>query len=233
MAARPVGLGCRPRRCGPGGPHRAGSEPALPGCRSGAVLGLGLARALGLALAWLRPRAALVVSLLATAITAAVTVPNSPSEPWPWATTAAFGTSFVLAIVGARGLGRRELLTWWIVIQVLGVVAMASAPDRGDWSGLFVMAVLSGVAAVVGDLLRSRAEARRRLVEQESISKEERASAGACRSGPGSPVSFTMSSRTTCPSWWSVRTVRRIASRSCGTTYGLNSRRSPNRRGRR
>ncbi|MFG1819429.1 sensor histidine kinase [Kribbella sp. NPDC049174] len=144
----------------------------------GAVLGLGLARALGLALAWLRPRAALVVSLLTTAITAAVTVPIAPSEPWPWATTAAFGTSFVLAIVGARGLGRYELLTWWIVIQVLGAVATVSAPERGDWGGLFVMAVLSGVAAVVGDLLRSRAEARRRLVEQESISKEERAERG-------------------------------------------------------
>ena len=141
----------------------------------GAVLGLGLARALGLALVWLRPRAALVVSLLTTAITAAVTVPISPSEPWPWATTAAFGTSFVLAIAGARGLGRLELLTWWIVIQVLGAVATALAPERGDWVELFVMAVLSGVAAVVGDLLRSRAETRRRLVEQESISKEERA----------------------------------------------------------
>ncbi|TCO32804.1 signal transduction histidine kinase [Kribbella steppae] len=141
----------------------------------GAVLVLGLARALGLALVWLRPRAALVVSLLTTAITAAVTVPISPSEPWPWATTAAFGTSFVLAIAGARGLGRRELLTWWIVIQVLGAVATALAPERGDWVELFVMAVLSGVAVVVGDLLRSRAETRRRLVEQESISKEERA----------------------------------------------------------
>ena len=141
----------------------------------GAVLGLGLARALGLALVWLRPRAALVVSLLTTAITAAVTVPISPSEPWPWATTAAFGTSFVLAIAGARGLGRLELLTWWIVIQVLGAVATALAPERGDWVELFVMAVLSGVAAVVGDLLRSRAETRRRLVEQEGISREERA----------------------------------------------------------
>jgi signal transduction histidine kinase len=144
----------------------------------GAVLALGFARGLALALAWLQPRAALVVCLLATVITAAVTMPNSPSEPWPWGTTAAFGTSFVLAIVGARGMGRRELLTWWIVIQVVGAVALASAPDRGDWGGLVVMAGLSGVAALVGDLLRSRAEAGHRLAEQEDISKEERAERG-------------------------------------------------------
>ncbi|WP_433159572.1 histidine kinase [Kribbella sp. CA-247076] len=141
----------------------------------GAVLALGLARALSLALVWLHPRAALVGSLLVTAIAAAVTVPVAPSEPWPWATTSAFGTSFVLAIAGARGLGRNELLLWWIAIQVLGLVAVASAPERGGWGGLFVMAVLSGVAGVVGELLRSRGETRRRLAQQEGISKEERA----------------------------------------------------------
>jgi signal transduction histidine kinase len=144
----------------------------------GAVLALGLARGVALALAWLQPRAALVVSLLVTAITAAATVPNTPSEPWPWGTTAAFGTSFVLAIAGARGVGRHELLTWWLAIQVLGPVALVSAPARGDWGGLVVMAGLSGVAAVIGDLLRSRAETGRRLAEQEDISKEERAERG-------------------------------------------------------
>jgi len=137
--------------------------------RLAAVLVLGFARGLALALAWLRPRTALVVSLLVTAITAAVTVPISPSEPWPWGTTAAFGHSFVLAIVGARGLGRRELVGWWLATQIVGVGATAIAPDRGDWRGLFVMAVLSGVAVVVADLLRSRAETRTRLAEQQGI----------------------------------------------------------------
>ncbi|WP_460662435.1 sensor histidine kinase [Kribbella swartbergensis] len=141
----------------------------------GAVLGLGLARGLGLALVWVRPRAALLVSVLVTAITAATTVPVSASEPWPWGTTAAFGTSFVVAIAGARGVGRGELLTWWLVIQALGVAAIAWAPDRGDWGGLLVMAALSGVAVVVADLLRSRADTRRRLAEQEVVGKEERA----------------------------------------------------------
>lgn len=140
----------------------------------GAVLALALARGLALTLAWLRPRAALVVSLLVTAITAAATVPE-PSEPWPWGTTAAFGHSFVLAIVGARGMSRRELATWWVVTQLVGATAMATAPDRGDWGGLLVMAVQSAIAVAVADLLRSRADTRRGLAELEGISKEERA----------------------------------------------------------
>ncbi|MEV0787762.1 histidine kinase [Kribbella sp. NPDC050459] len=141
----------------------------------GAVFALAIARALALGLAWLRPRPAVVVSLFTTAVTAALTTPVASSEPWPWGTTAAFGHSFVLAIAGARGLGRRELVGWWAATQAVGIVAIELAPDRGSWSSLITMAVLSAAAVVVGDLLRSRTETNRRLVEQETISKAERA----------------------------------------------------------
>ncbi|MGZ0152809.1 sensor histidine kinase [Kribbella sp. WER1] len=141
----------------------------------GAVLALAIARALALGLSWLRPRVAVVVSLVTTAVTAALTTPVSASEPWPWGTTAAFGHSFVIAIAGARGLGRREQVGWWVVTQALGLGAVALAPERGDWRGLITMAVLSAVAVVVGDLLCSRGETNRLLVEQETISKTERA----------------------------------------------------------
>lgn len=140
-----------------------------------AVLSLAIARALSLSLSWLRPRTAVVVSLVTTAVMAALTTPVSSSEPWPWGTTSAFGHSLVIAIAGARGLGRRELVGWWVATQALGVVALGLAPERGSWPGLITMAVLSGVAVVVGDLLRSRADTNRRLVEQETISKAERA----------------------------------------------------------
>ncbi|MBP2351550.1 signal transduction histidine kinase [Kribbella aluminosa] len=140
----------------------------------GAVLALAIARALALSLSWLRPRVAVVVSLVTTAVTAALTTPVSASEPWPWGTTAAFGHSFVVAIAGARGLGRREQVGWWVATQALGVGAIALAPERGGWRGLITMAVLSAVAVVVGDLLRSRRETNRLLVEQETISKTER-----------------------------------------------------------
>ncbi|TDW77991.1 sensor histidine kinase [Kribbella pratensis] len=141
----------------------------------GAVLALAMARALALGLAWLRPRAALLVSLITTAITAAVTTPVSSSEPWPWGTTAAFGHAFVVAIVGARGLGRREQIGWWVATQAVGVVAVELAPDRGSWRGLITMAILSAVAIVVGDLIHTRGQTNRRLAEQETITKVERA----------------------------------------------------------
>jgi DNA-binding CsgD family transcriptional regulator len=97
----------------------------------GAVLALAMARALSLALAWLRPRAALVVSLATAAITAAVTTPVSSEEPWPWGTTAAFGQSFVLAIVGARGLGRRELYVYAALrAGASGFLLKHSTPDE-------------------------------------------------------------------------------------------------------
>ena len=141
----------------------------------GAVLALAMARALALGLAWLRPRAALLVSLITTAVTAAVTTPVSSSEPWPWGTTAAFGHAFVVAIVGARGLGRREQIGWWVATQAVGVVAVELAPDRGSWRGLITMAILSAVAIVVGDLIHTRGQTNRRLAEQETITKVERA----------------------------------------------------------
>jgi signal transduction histidine kinase len=141
----------------------------------GAVLSLAIARALALGLSWLQLRTAVVVSLVTTAVTAAVTTPLSSSEPWPWGTTSAFGHSFVVAIAGARGLGRREQVGWWVATQAVGVVATALAPDRGSWSGLITMAVLSAVAVVVGDLVRSRGETTRRLAEQEAVSRTERA----------------------------------------------------------
>jgi signal transduction histidine kinase len=141
----------------------------------GAALALGVARGFGLALAWLRPAASIPVSLLVSALIAAVSVPVSSDEAWPWPVTSVFGLAAVLAIVGARGGSRRELAGWWVVTQVIGVVAMSIAPERGSWPGLVTMAIFSAVAVVVGDLLRSRSETRRQLAAQESISAEERA----------------------------------------------------------
>lgn len=141
----------------------------------GAALALGAARALGLALVWLRPPGALPVSLATAALTAAVSVPITPSEPWPWPATGVFGHSVVLAIVGARGASRRELAGWWLATQLVGVGGMILAPERGSWPGLLTMAGFSAVAVVVADLLRSRTEARQQLVEQEGISAAERA----------------------------------------------------------
>ena len=141
----------------------------------GAALALGVGRGFGLVLAWLRPAAGIPVSLLVAALIAAVSVPVSSDEAWPWPVTSVFGIAAVLAIVGSRGASRRELAGWWVVTQLVGVIAMLAAPDRGSWPGLLTMAIFSAVAVVVGDLLRSRSETRLQLAAQEGISAEERA----------------------------------------------------------
>ncbi|MFI5706292.1 sensor histidine kinase [Kribbella sp. NPDC051620] len=157
----------------------------------GAAFALGVMRALALALVWLRPPWALPVSLAASVLTAIVCIPVSPDEAWPWPVTGVFGHSLVLAIAGARGAtglavgggrgstrwasSRWVLGGWWVATQLVGVVGMVLTPERGSWAGLLTMALLSAVAVVVADLVRSRADARQQLLEQEEISAVERA----------------------------------------------------------
>ncbi|GAA1558835.1 sensor histidine kinase [Kribbella lupini] len=141
----------------------------------GAALALGTARALNLGLAWTRPAISLPGSLATAALTAAVSVPVTAEEPWPWPVTSVFGHSIVLAVVAARGASRKAATAWWVLTQLTGVVAMLLAPERGSWVGLLTMAVLSLVAVVIGDLLRSRAEARQQLAEQAELTEAERA----------------------------------------------------------
>ncbi|GAB3831879.1 sensor histidine kinase [Kribbella italica] len=154
----------------------------------GAALALGAARALTLGLAWVRPKLSLPGSLATAVLTAAVCVPVSADEPWPWPVTSVFGHSIVLAVIAARASRRRApggpagdhvqrgpLAGWWVATQLTGVGAMLLAPERGSWVGLLTMAVFSLVAVVIGDLQRSRAEARQQLVEQEELTEAERA----------------------------------------------------------
>ncbi len=140
------------------------------------AVALGLARAISLALAWSRPRLGLAIALATTALTAALGDAVSTSEPWPWAVTAVFGYATILTIAGARGLSRGRLIRWWIAAQLLSVIAYVPGWDLAstNFASGIIMAVASGAGAVVGDLLRSRAEARSRLAEQELISETER-----------------------------------------------------------
>ncbi|TDD59547.1 sensor histidine kinase [Kribbella antibiotica] len=140
------------------------------------VLGLGFARGVSLALAWSKPRAGFQLALVVTAVTAALSDAVSTSEPWPWAATAVFGYAALLAIAGARGMARRELVRWWIAAQVLSVVVYVPvwALGTANFASGIVMAVVSAAGAVLGGLLWSRSEARSRLAEQEVISETER-----------------------------------------------------------
>lgn len=138
---------------------------------------LGLARAFALAAVFYQPQVALGVSLAATAVMAPLSAPNSSGEPWPWTATAVFSYSIVLALAGAQGMPRRELLNWWLAAQAFSVVTVIAAVVLGfnvGWSTLVVMALLSAVGAGVGDVLRSATETRSQLAVQETITEAER-----------------------------------------------------------
>ena len=137
-----------------------------------------LARLAPLLLAWVRPVAAAGLSRFAAAVTAAVTTPVAPAEPWPWAVTSVAAHAAVLVVLGVRTSRprvRRGLLAGtWAASQLLGLVALAAAPDRGNLSGLLAPAVLLGVAAVGGELAGARTDLTRVVDAQRTDIEGER-----------------------------------------------------------
>jgi signal transduction histidine kinase len=140
----------------------------------GASLALSAARALPLLVCLDRPIAGWWLELAASLATALVAHPVSSSEPWPWPVTSVLAQVVVLVMVGLRS-PRRVLVELWVLLALAGGVAWLAAPYRRQWQTLTIMAVFSAAALLLGDAMRGRNETRRRLVEQERISEEERA----------------------------------------------------------
>ncbi|WP_328387020.1 sensor histidine kinase [Streptomyces sp. NBC_00400] len=92
---------------------------------------------------------------------------------WPWPPTAIVGYLALMVALSLRERGR-TLIAVWLATGVAGVLSEAVAPDRinGTWVLLFV---LTGVVLLMGATLRERGDARRKLIEQETISEAERA----------------------------------------------------------
>jgi signal transduction histidine kinase len=140
----------------------------------GASLALSAARALPILLCLERPLAGWWLELAASVLTALLANPVSSSEPWPWPVTSVLAQVVVLVIVGLRG-PRRVLPALWALLAAVSGIAWLAAPDRREWGAPATMLVLSALALVAADALRGRDETRRRLLEQEQISDEERA----------------------------------------------------------
>ncbi|MEU1144233.1 sensor histidine kinase [Streptomyces sp. NPDC005863] len=141
---------------------------------NGAMAGaLGVAQSAPLLLAVTRPLRAWWIVLVADVAGAVVTMAADPGHLAPWTAVTIVGY-LVLCCALALREGRRTLLGVWLVTVVAGLVLGAFRGDASQDTGL-VLTVLSGVVLLLGTLLRERAEARRRLVEQETISEAERA----------------------------------------------------------
>jgi signal transduction histidine kinase len=150
--------------------YRVAGGPGVPQA-------LTLARLAPLLLVWSRPVAATGLSLAAVVLTALVTTPVTPAEPWPWAVTSLAGHAAVVTGLGARHpAGRRVLLpAAWTASQLVGLAALAVHPGRGDLTGLLPAVVLLGLAAYAGDLAGGRAELARTVAEQQADIEGERA----------------------------------------------------------
>ncbi|MGW4228967.1 sensor histidine kinase [Streptomyces sp. NPDC004980] len=92
---------------------------------------------------------------------------------WPWTPPVMIAYLFVLFALGLREPWRASAAVW-LVTGTAGLLLHLVAPDRGNGSAL-LLPVLGAVVLVVAAALRERGEARRRLVEQETISEAERA----------------------------------------------------------
>ncbi|UXY28888.1 sensor histidine kinase [Streptomyces sp. HUAS TT20] len=139
----------------------------------------GFAQGLAVVLSQSRPVPAWGISLAAMVATATAARPAladapQPGPDWPWATPQVLAHAFVFFVLALRLPIRRAVaalavsgLATFVVEGVIGGVGYSA-------TGLVAVAVFS-VAVLVGTALRARSEARTQLVEQETITAEERA----------------------------------------------------------
>lgn len=143
----------------------------LPGA---VATSLGFVQAGPLLLAVTRPLLAWWIVI--TADTAgAVLVLFTPhgGDSWPWPATVVVGY-LALCLALALRESRRTLIAVWSVTVTLSLALGFLAQDRSDGTNVLLI-VLSGIILLFGAALRERADAQRRLAEQETISEAERA----------------------------------------------------------
>ncbi|MFG1699020.1 sensor histidine kinase [Nonomuraea sp. NPDC049309] len=92
---------------------------------------------------------------------------------WPFPSTVIIAHTAVCLALGLSERSRTLLLVW-TATAVANVTLLFFAPHGVEARNL-LFTVLGGAALLVGGVLRERAEVRRRLVEQETISEAERA----------------------------------------------------------
>lgn len=99
--------------------------------------------------------------------------PGLPGNSWPWPPAVLVGQLVVLAALTRRGRPA-TLIGVWAALTGCGYALAAAAPQDSDGTDTF-LAVLSGAMLLVGWLVRERAAAQRRLVQQQLAGQAERA----------------------------------------------------------
>ncbi|RCH69339.1 sensor histidine kinase [Streptomyces sp. SDr-06] len=135
---------------------------------------LGVAQTVPLLLAVTRPLPAWLIVFGADVLGALVLLHGETAgRSWPWTPTVIIGYLVLMVCLGLRET-TRTLVVLWLVTGAASVALGAFAP-RGSSSTYVLLFVLSGVVLAFAGAVRTRAEAERRVAEQETISEAERA----------------------------------------------------------
>ncbi|AXI77440.1 sensor histidine kinase [Peterkaempfera bronchialis] len=142
---------------------------------SGIAGALATAQTVPLVLAVSRPRHAwaLIGSAHVLTALAVLTGPHTDS-PWPWTPPGVVGYTFLMAALALRE-NRQTLVAVWLATGAAGFGIDAIVPGRVGTVMSVTAFTLSGAVLLLVAALRERAEAQRRLTEQEHISEAERA----------------------------------------------------------
>uniref|UniRef100_UPI0015EEC9D2 sensor histidine kinase n=1 Tax=Streptomyces albidus (ex Kaewkla and Franco 2022) TaxID=722709 RepID=UPI0015EEC9D2 len=142
----------------------------LPGA---VATSLGFAQAGPLLLAVTRPLQAWWIVITADTVGALLVLFTPPGElSWPWTAMVILGYLALCLALAVRE-SRRTLIAVWAVTVVLSLTLGFLAQDRSDGTNVLLI-VLSGIVLLLGGTVRERADAQRRLAEQETISEAER-----------------------------------------------------------
>ncbi|MEV5873573.1 histidine kinase [Streptomyces sp. NPDC052101] len=136
-------------------------------------------QATAVVLALWRPVPAWALSLSAAVFTALLARPNLaalslPSPNWPWTTPVLLAHMAVFLLLALRVRPRGTVAAFGATALVTFVVEGGIGAQRYSATGPVALTVFA-VAAVIGVALRSRSVARRELVQQTTITAEERA----------------------------------------------------------
>ncbi|MFF8729045.1 sensor histidine kinase [Streptomyces sp. NPDC015171] len=138
-----------------------------------------LPQAAAIVLAIRRPFVAWAVSLTGATTTALLARPHltavpDPGPNWPWSVHALLAQAAVLLLLALRVRLRGTVVA--LTVTVLVTLVLQGGMATGRYSGTGTLAVaLFVVVALIGAALRSRSEARSELVQQTTITAEERA----------------------------------------------------------
>ncbi|WP_344561848.1 sensor histidine kinase [Streptomyces axinellae] len=148
------------------------SDYELNGALS-AALGVGQTAPLLLAVTRPLPAWWIIFTANTTGALALLGTDHDALRPWPWPAPVIVGY-LVLCLALALRESRRTLLGVWIVTVVVSLALGFVSPGRSEGTNVLLI-VLSGAMLLLGATLRERAEAQRRLAEQETINEAERA----------------------------------------------------------